>query len=77
MKITITQDDIDKGDRKSCYNCPIALGANRAFGDKYSARVENTTILIGEFRRSLPEAARRFVKLFDAGDHVDPFEFEL
>ena len=76
MKIKVTQDDIDNGERHRCYRCPIAhamcrtLGASIAVTQEKYYREEDD----GKY---LPTEAQRFILDFDAGRPVAPFEFEV
>ena len=79
MQIRVTQEDIDKGKRNSLRRCPVALALKRACGrivevgsTMVYSRNEDRAWLI-----SLPEKAEDFVKLFDIGEPVEPFTFDL
>lgn len=76
MKITVTQEDIDNGERGDECRCPIALALNRIVpGGKvhsYSAELPK-----GREEIPLPSAACYFVEKFDTGKPVQPFTFDL
>lgn len=81
MKITVTQEDIDKGEPRFCFKCSVAIAVTRAFGAKRTA-AEEAAIFIhhakGQINSFLtPSAALRFIRAFDARQPVQPFEFEL
>lgn len=78
MKIHVTQEDIDKGERKCCYMCPIAQALNRQFPDG-GWEVTNDEVLdvhSGE-TFSISDRTQRFIGDFDAGVPVKPFSFFL
>lgn len=83
MLIRVTQEDIDHGQRGFCATCPVALAATRAAGREirigYSTWLAGTVTgwLQGERSGPLPKAVSEFIDRFDAGDPVQPFEFEL
>ncbi|ANA87336.1 hypothetical protein PBI_KAMPE_104 [Gordonia phage Kampe] len=80
MKVTVTQEHIDKGKRWEICNCPIAL----ALKEKGFNNVEVSTfeisaskhndLMINHYR--VPSVAKRFIKSFDDGHPVEPFTFE-
>lgn len=84
MKTTIkvTQDLIDSGVRLSSVSCPIAKALRLA---GYECTVTQTDVSFYLHKHSenryatsqLPAMARLFVRNFDDGNPVNPFEFEL
>lgn len=76
MLIQVTADDIREGEVYDCDLCPVARAMSRAldrpvavFADEYR---------IGDERfHLLPPAAELFVQLYDGGEAVGPFEFEI
>lgn len=87
MKIIVTDDDIENGQRCRSVKCPIALAAARCFPDKVvtvgpsdltvckdidSAWNDPTNI-----KYKLPDEARAAVARFDDNGTMKPFEFEL
>ena len=76
MKITVTQDDIDNGIRRSCRDCPIALALRRRFPSA-DIHVDGYGIAIEDGRAFVPLLARRFADDFDNGRPVCPFELEI
>lgn len=85
MRVKVTQDHIDRGVRREPCLCPIALALKDLGVDK--PNVHFTFVrweewgADGIFERlclpNLPAGARKFVKLFDEGESVKPFEFDL
>lgn len=76
MKVIVTQEDIDNGDRTQSARCPIALAISRAYGIKNIA-VGMDRVTGMSKTRWLPIEAQNFVLAFDNGEPVEPFEFRL
>lgn len=77
MKIQVTQEDIDKGEKNLCHKCAIALAATRAFGKPMKAmrwRIEDPAT--GK-SFTTPKEVGTFMFRYDDGLPVKPFEFEL
>lgn len=76
MKITVTQEDIEKG-KRGCRNCPIALATNRttlldaAVYPHCIISVDMGTVWV------LPKKAQQFIQRFDDGKPVHPFTFDI
>ena len=62
--IKVTQRHIDNGKRGDSMRCPIGLALEDAGGAGVMFPLE-----------SLPEVAQNFVRDFDAGRYVAPFQF--
>lgn len=81
MEISVTKEDIKKGNQGHCRDCPIALAASRAFGVDVLVRSRYVAVDAVPGGRnaiySLPENARNFINNFDNGRPVRPFRFEL
>lgn len=83
MKIQVTQDDIDHGKKRSCSGCPIGRAIARATGK--DCLVGQSSVKLGKtwFRTPeerwlvLPDIASMFIRRFDDGEKVEPFEFEV
>lgn len=79
MKISVTQDDIDKGQRGSACSCPIALATRRAFpwlAISVSPGFGHGWLFIGNKTYRLPGDALTFILEFDSRSvPVAPFEF--
>lgn len=86
MKIEITQEDIDQGQRHKPCLCPVALAVIRATG-KREVYVHSSVIQILDISRltgvKLQKSYRtsvevnKFIVDFDYGQPVRPFTFEL
>lgn len=77
MKVQITEEDIRDGLRYSPRGCAVARAMRRATGREVNIAGEWYAIGGGPVDRRLPERIFRFVRHFDAGDHVEPCEFEV
>lgn len=79
MKITVTQEHINRGIRSSIWQCPIALAIKEQ--TKGRVLVAGSTSLVTkngvETVYNLPETAARFIINFDNGDKVVPMEFDI
>jgi hypothetical protein len=77
MKIVVAQEHIDKGRTGSCSKCPIALAAHD-IGLLDAMVTENGLYAYTPYRGGkLSPKASLFVKKFDLGKKVLPFEFEF
>ena len=76
MKIDVTQEDIDRGVKGACTQCPVALALARAFPDVY-VDVATTQLLVGDEFIRAPSVVSIFIEDFDDGEPVQPFSFDL
>ena len=80
MLIKVEQYQIDNGLPRSMCSCPVALAIERCTG-RHIVEVSDEHVTIfehGEFVNILlPLAAQEFIKRYDEGSPVEPFEFEL
>ena len=81
MRIAVTAEDIAAGRPHNCEACPIAIAATRAAGEPMGTGTATAwTYLSNQYINQtfeLPGEARGFVRRYDAGLAVRPFEFEL
>jgi len=80
MKITVTQEHINKGKRQSRCFCPIALAIKDVLGQNCDPRVGDMCIFIGKDPKQYyvtPWQAKAFISIFDSGGIPNPIEFEL
>lgn len=88
MKLTITQECIDAGSRSDAYYCPIALSAKEQLGNvSVYAGIQGLEVYTENEHGELdyghktvywyPPNVKNFVRDFDAGKTVNPFEWEL
>ena len=76
MIITVTAEEIKRGNRQDCFKCPVARATSRATSK--SAWVGYFTMgLDGRKARKLPKKVASFVSRFDSGKPVKPFSFEI
>jgi hypothetical protein len=81
MKISVTQKHIDKGVKRSCGQCPIALALVDSIKGSYypfaDPRVLGYCLDNKSYRAITPDVARNFMHDFDYDRPVVPFEFEV
>ena len=76
MKITVTKEDIEKGQRDSVSRCPITRAFKRKTRQK-NVRTEYAEIFVTDNYFKLPKRARKFIKDFDNNGKVKPFSFNV
>ena len=76
MKISVTEQDIKNGVRKSWSSCAIALAVKRQTGSECVA-VRHDYIYVDGRCVDFPYSIRDFIRRFDRGEFPYPFEFEL
>ena len=82
MKITVTQDDIDKGMQSNGIHCPVARAIRQHVSLSYVA-VNRWTLYFRRSdapsyqRTSLPASVNDFIRRYDNRQPVAPFEFDL
>lgn len=77
MKIKVTQEHIDRGTKKACSTCPVALALREATGMECEVSTTIAFLPNNDNGIPLPIDAKDFIRRFDAGTLVQPFEFEL
>lgn len=77
MKITVTQDHIDRGEVLECETCPIALAIAEQVKGPLPVSVYGDCVRIGEQTYLLPEVAIDFIYFYDLLEPVEPFTFNL
>jgi len=79
MNIRVTSEDIEHGQMRDPYGCPVARAVRRAGVAHFG--VTGMAVMAGEDRQRtmviLPGVAQDWIKAFDYGMPVAPFEFEL
>jgi hypothetical protein len=80
MKISVTKDDIEKGQPRNPNACPIGRAIERAGLQDYC--VTGTAIVVADTRQQtsallLPEAVQQWISDFDKAKPVGPISFEL
>lgn len=82
MIVKVTQEHIDKGQRRNCTGCPITLALKDTFKVDF-AQATRYSLKVGQFPENLifsvptPHAVMNFIDHYDLEDVVEPFEFEL
>ena len=76
IEITVTANDIAKGERFQSDRCPIARALARVAG-RGRIYVNGTCVWIRDKRYALPSAASNWIYSFDAAFPVKPFAFQL
>ena len=85
MKIQVTKEDIEKGERGSCEWCPVALAIQRTYGKDKLVTVDVDSMGIWQDNREqhyqLPQIARDFIHDFDndrkVAEGLGPFSFKI
>jgi hypothetical protein len=81
IKVVVTQEHIDKGERGDCYSCAVSLALRDS--DIPEARMGLWSIFLhGKFDDDkntidAPPQVKQFVRDFDQKRPVQPFEFEI
>lgn len=76
MTITVTQEDIDKGNTQGCTECPVEIALLRSFPDEMVGVGESGIWITGQHHETPPSVVD-FIRLFDRRHPVQPFTFEL
>lgn len=79
MKIKVTQDDIDTGERGISSHCPVALAVRRAFKLQLHDDISVTgcKVYVKGVSYFGPRSLGRFVCNFDLDRNVKPFSCEI
>lgn len=82
MIISVTQEDIDKGQRHNGHLCPVALAIRRTAPDCYGvlATIKYIEYIYNGGRvlyLVTPASVRQFIRDFDYNEPVTQFSFEL
>lgn len=79
MLIHVTQEHINDGNKCSSILCPIALAITKAMENRWSVGSTTAGPLNNRMddEVTLPGIVTAFIRLFDKGEPVVPFSFEL
>ena len=81
MRIKVTQAHIEQGDIGDPSFCPIALAVKESLPeepvDVDVSALGRISISYPYYISCKPRSTTRFVKLFDSGEDVEPFAFNL
>lgn len=79
MNVSVTAHDIENGDPNLCGFCPIARALERQTGIPWLVHADKARPLMsapGSYI-DLPDEAILFITRYDAGEPVEPFDFEF
>lgn len=77
MRFYVSQDDIEKGEKASKCNCPVARAVRRALPQCRIAVPFQREIRINDHNYKPSTKVEQFVRRFDKGKPVSPFSFYL
>lgn len=84
VNVDVTQDDIDMGKARRCYDCPIALAINRTIPGAYAfvtTPAKLLTLTVDGSRVAVKverwQSVNKFIRDFDNGLPVSPFSLTL
>jgi hypothetical protein len=77
LTIEVTQEDIERGVKQECWDCPIALALFRTTGKEWSVAPSSCRELGTLTDYIFPAEATEFIRSFDLGYPVSPFSFKL
>lgn len=88
LAVSVTAEDIARGERRKSWQCPVALAVNRAFCGATSEEDflfvvgKDTVIFFASYPSprpsiELPPPAREWIAHFDLTGQGQPFDFEL
>lgn len=84
VRIKVTATDIKRGKRTNRWGCPVARAAMRAFRIPIKSLTQRIVVTYNGIKLPkyglgcqyyLPQRALRFIRRFDLGCKVKPFEF--
>lgn len=74
--IKVTAEHISRGFKQDSESCPIAMAARDSFLSR-EVFVGRSIMCVDGYTYDMPPEASRFVRSFDKGLPVEPFEFEV
>jgi hypothetical protein len=90
FSISITKEDIEKGERGNINQCPLAKAFRRLFPTAFSVRISphfdvqsgiwwtaSIDSFNGHLSFNIPSDVRRQVELYDTGGNLTPFILEI
>jgi hypothetical protein len=75
--VKVTQEDIDSGRPRVPMQCPVALAVSRSLGGSGFVIAGPRSIHINRGSLITPPEARKFMRRFDDGAPIEPFEFTI
>jgi len=76
VKISVTSGDIQEGQRRDCFKCPIARAMKRAL-PSYHITAGPNSLIVGTIIIDTPIICKDFMDEFDNHGEVKPFGFEI
>lgn len=76
MRISVTQSDINKGDKRNAHSCAVARAVRRATKAK-EVSITYGVISVGRKEFAMSSQVSNFISDFDAYLNVKPFSFTL
>lgn len=76
MRISVTQSDINKGDKRNAHSCAVARAVRRATKAK-EVSITYGVISVGRKEFAMSSQVSNFISDFDAYLSVRPFSFAL
>jgi hypothetical protein len=82
-KVKVTQEHLDAGKQFSCEECAVSLAIKEAFAKEkvIGCRASTRYVAIFFLKQTIccefPPEVSKFIRKFDKGEQVEPFEFEL
>jgi hypothetical protein len=80
LHVDVLQHHIDAGVRRDCRLCPVAMALQRATGEAWRVSEKRAVLRRGSatpIRVRIPVNVTSFIRRFDAGEPVAPFEFTI
>lgn len=75
MRIQVTQEDLNIGQRYSAYNSPLSYAFMRAFNSE--TVFIGATICLDNFNIELRDIGLERITAFDRGEKLEPFEIPI
>jgi hypothetical protein len=76
-RVYVTDDDMKLAGRDRIWHNPLAIALQRELKDEHAAVTPRAVHLAERGIYALPEHAKRWLDLWDAGDAPSPFSFDL
>jgi len=77
MTLTVTQTDIDNGERCHHGYCPVALALRRQLPNAKRIEVFQHVVIVDGLRDTPCMRMQQFISFFDSGYRVDPTSFAI
>jgi hypothetical protein len=78
LRVQVTERDVRRGETGSISSCPVARAVRRELDWKRTVVVGGSFLDVGCYETAeLPEAVRKFIRLFDFHGEGKPFSFSV